>query len=757
MKLLSYATDAIKNVADKLKKPDMELLSKARGEHITGTWNIYPYNPDDLIIKKGYEVLDKMRTDDQVRAVMTMKKFARLAPGWDIRPASDAKNDVAAADFCRWNLQQLPGTFENRLLQLMSALDYGFSVGELNWEHKKEVGHKYNGKFVLGSLKFRRPHYIVFFQDEHGNLEEDGIGQEQRNGTITRIPTDKFLRYTYQEEFDNLYGQSDYRNFYREWWIKTVVLKFYAMYLERFPFPPTFAWYPPGASKKNINDLEDILERLQVASTGVLPQGYTLDQLEIPSTGAEIYKEALLEMNRGIIRGALCPELMASVGERGSYALGKKHFDVFLWIVTQLGKELNAIVSEQLLTVMTQYNFDAQIPAFVMQPPEDDLVARSKVLDILLKGQIIDPDEEWVRDYMDVPKKDQPYKGRFSIPTSTVYAEGIQATPTSKAISAEPEITEAFPYRSLTLAERATGMDYDRLSKSFGRWVSKISNTVERELHTEIGKILPTVKGIFAGKNLQAARNLKFDVGKVRNSVLSVFLETYLEAKLDGIREIETSLDERINFGEDIAELVKFQQPPKPEEMIARFKGRIPMTKDEWKQLLPRMRSRAFTVAGQIHKDIVSDIQELIYRAINEDWDMNELLAAVEKKGISYTGRAWQFPPETPMKPYHTELIFRNAISTIYNDARMKLFNHPDVRNYVPALQYSAILDTRTRDTHRAMDGRIYKRTDDIWKNWKPPAGHNCRCTVIPVTTNVPYSLSPPTDLKPDEGFGRGA
>jgi SPP1 gp7 family putative phage head morphogenesis protein len=356
-----------------------------------------------------------------------------------------------------------------------------------------------------------------------------------------------------------------------------------------------------------------------------------------------------------------------------------------------------------------------------------------------------------VRDYMDVPQKDEPYTGRSSIASSTAYAEK------EKPLAAAPahEIIESFPYRDLTLAEKKSRVNYQELGDQFLQRSNKISNVVESELHTQLGKMMPTIKGIYAGKNLQATRNLKFNVGNIRTEILQVFIETYLEAKLQGLQEIENMREERLTFGEKLNDLIKFQQPPKPEEMILKFKGRVPMTKEEWKQLLPRMRSRAFTVAGQIHKDIVAEIQELIYRAFDEDWTMDELLAAVEKKSIAYTGKAWNYPPDTPMKPWHTELIFRNALSTIYNDARRKLFNHPDVRKYIPAYQYSAILDTRTRDTHRAMDGRIYPRNDPIWKEWWPPSGHNCRCTIIPVTSNVPYTVSPSTDLKPDEGFGK--
>ena len=70
---------------------------------------------------------------------------------------------------------QLPGkneigsvTLESDLYEILSALDYGFSVTE------KIIGEltdgPYAGAVALRSLKTRSPHSITFAQDEYGNL-----------------------------------------------------------------------------------------------------------------------------------------------------------------------------------------------------------------------------------------------------------------------------------------------------------------------------------------------------------------------------------------------------------------------------------------------------------------------------------------------------------------------------------------------------------------------------------------------------------
>jgi SPP1 gp7 family putative phage head morphogenesis protein len=733
--------------------PDLTIQSTARGDYISAQYGITPYNPDALLSKKTYTIIDEMRHDDQVRSVMTLKKFARISPGWQIQPASSAKSDAAAAEFCKWNLENLAGTFNKHLFQLMSALDYGFSVTEKNWELSKEKGTTYEGKIILSTLKTRDPQYFTFYQDIYGNLEKEGIAQEQVSGQIQRMPIDKFILYSYQEEFDNLYGRSDYRAFYREWWIKSVILKFYAMWLERFPFPPTIGWYPPGTSEADIDALEDVLEHLQTGTIATLPMGVILDQLEISATASDAYKVAIDTMNRGITRGALVPDLLGYTesGSRGSYALGKKHFDVFIWILEDLGSSISTLITEQLLTPLTQYNFDAQAPTFQMISPEEDPEVKSKILKILLDAGVVDPSEEWVRDYLNVPQKNQPYIRKFQeYREAPLWVEESVARLPKQSVSAFRETPEPFPFRTLTEYEKATMIDYSETKFFLEKWVADISEKVSDNLFKNLAQVIPQIKEYFQNKDYRSVRNLYLDTKEIETEMENQFAEVYLLSMATGVSEMENSLNQRLTFQEDFA--------PTPSERLKQFIGRVPITKTEWLKLVSGFKSKAFTVAGFIESDIVDEIQRIVYKAIDEDWFITDLVKAIEQSQIQYTGKAWSLPPGTPMKKYHTNLVFRNAISDIYNGARRDLYFDPDVTDYVPALQYSAIMDERTRQTHREMDGRIYLKSDPVWQEWFPPNGHNCRCTIIPVTSNLNYVISQPVPagVKPDAGFSKG-
>lgn len=84
------------------------------------------------------------------------------------------------------------------------------------------------------------------------------------------------------------------------------------------------------------------------------------------------------------------------------------------------------------------------------------------------------------------------------------------------------------------------------------------------------------------------------------------------------------------------------------------------------------------------------------------------------------------------------------------NSAR-RWADYQRTKNIYPNLLYDTAGDERVRESHRAMDGKVFAIDDPIWETWMPPNGYNCRCLVV--QTDDPVSQPPASDIEVDKGF----
>lgn len=76
--------------------------------------------------------------------------------------------------------------------------------------------------------------------------------------------------------------------------------------------------------------------------------------------------------------------------------------------------------------------------------------------------------------------------------------------------------------------------------------------------------------------------------------------------------------------------------------------------------------------------------------------------------------------------------IYRTNIQMAYSYGRYQ--QQQANKKNKPYLMYSAVNDSRTRPTHRALHGMIRPIDDQFWNIHTPPSDYRCRCHTVALT-----------------------
>jgi len=155
-------------------------------------------------------------------------------------------------------------------------------------------------------------------------------------------------------------------------------------------------------------------------------------------------------------------------------------------------------------------------------------------------------------------------------------------------------------------------------------------------------------------------------------------------------------------------------------EALEYWRSKVQLSPREFYRLAEQYRVRAFTVSRLARADMLQEIFEAIEKAMAEGVSF----AAWKKAGAPI----WEENGWTGIRAWRVDNIFRTNIQTAYNVGRYK--QQQAVTKARPYWQYSAVNDSRTRPTHRALHGRVYRHDSPFWDTFYPPNGFRCRCKV---------------------------
>jgi SPP1 gp7 family putative phage head morphogenesis protein len=156
-----------------------------------------------------------------------------------------------------------------------------------------------------------------------------------------------------------------------------------------------------------------------------------------------------------------------------------------------------------------------------------------------------------------------------------------------------------------------------------------------------------------------------------------------------------------------------------------------------WQEMLDQAHDQSFTVAKAMRLDLLSDIRGALETALQEGQTLKQFIkdlkpvlesqgwwgqqVIVDSKGV---GELVQLG-----SPRRLKTIYQTNLQSAYMAGRKAEMEQTTETH--PYWMYVAILDGKTRPSHRALNGQVFRHDDPIWSAIFPPNGFNCRCRVV--------------------------
>lgn len=671
----------------------------------------FPYNPDSLA-KSNFSTYDEMKDDDQVKAVISIKKDMVINTGWQIVCDNEKIKADLERDIKEINKGKLYGGFDSFLRDVLSAYEYGFSMSEILF--MLEAG-KYRPKSCAG----KPPHSFEFDLNDFGDVTN--VRQNGPNGPINFKP-DYFMHFAYQQEWGNPFGKSDLKAAFPAWKAKKFFLRMFAIYAERFGTPTTVGKFPKTYSTSEIGQFNNILKTIQNNTTLAIPEDAMVDFVQATRDGSDVYTKGMDMFNTWIARSILVPDLLGLSGGQtggGSYSLGDRQFSLFMSSLATDRKMLEAKINEKIIFPIVKANYGDRVEAHFEFLPysEDDSLEMSKTWSEAVRGNVFKPTEQEVNHFrrsvgfpegpVEIPEvvKVEPFGGK----------KEEQEEPKEKEFKA-CDCGEKHYKREMTSYEKK--VDFAETAKALTDSEDMLAPQIKRAaklIYTDLVQQIKD-KGIMR----------RFDPSKVND------IKPRFQKELNGV--FKNNFKALFKKSLKAAQLEIFPHSTKGYAMEDDF---LP------EEYLDVIEAESFKMVGDYATDITKRTKNRLMQAIKQGVSERELAQILMADNEDFTEK-W------------AKTVARTKTTEIYNQARKTYWDtDPLASQIIEAYQFSAIMDDRTSEVCSKLDGKIFEK-GDYTSVITPPLHFNCRSVLVPITKFEDYKADKPIPTETLQEWGAG-
>lgn len=177
-----------------------------------------------------------------------------------------------------------------------------------------------------------------------------------------------------------------------------------------------------------------------------------------------------------------------------------------------------------------------------------------------------------------------------------------------------------------------------------------------------------------------------------------------------------------------------------PTNAIAYLKAKGYAITWHWQDQLDHAHHQAFTVAKAMRLDLLADIRAALETALQQGQTLKQFTAHLTPtlqaqgwwgKQIIVTTEGTAEPVQLG-SPRRLKTIYQTNLQSAYMAGRKTSMEATTDTH--PYWMLVATLDGKTRPSHRALHGQVFRHDDPIWQFIYPPNGFNCRCRVVALT-----------------------
>ncbi|WP_422410874.1 MULTISPECIES: DUF935 domain-containing protein [unclassified Endozoicomonas] len=342
-------------------------------------------NPDTVLQQRGRDLklYEEILRDDQVKSCFQQRRLAVTQSEWDVEPASESPEDVAAAEFIKEQLTQL--VFDDITDKMLYGVFYGLSVAECLWQTD---GHQ----ITLDTIKIRDRSRFKFDVQNRLRL----ISIQNPNGKL--MPENKFWVFSAgADHSDNPYGLGLAHALYWPTFFKRNGIKFWLIFLEKFGMPTAAAKLPPGQAQDPIERDKALaaLDAIQTDSGIVVPDNIVIELIEAARSGTADYDVLCQRMDKAISKVILSQTMTTDDGSSRSQA--EVHQGVARSVIKSDADLVCESLNQQVIKWLTEWNFpNANAPrVWRNTEPEEDLMQRAE-RDNKISTLGYEPSEEYI-------------------------------------------------------------------------------------------------------------------------------------------------------------------------------------------------------------------------------------------------------------------------------------------------------------------------------------------------------------------------